>query len=127
MSVGVLMSVSIVAFQALGVGTVMPAVARDLGGLRPLRLGFSAFMLASVVGSVAAGQAADRTGPVRAYLGAVGSFAAGSVLAALAGSWAMLLAGRVLEGLGRRRARRGHVRVGEPRLPGRRCTGGCWR
>ena len=100
MSVGVLMSVSIVAFQALGVGTVMPAVARDLGGLAHYGWAFSAFMLASVVGSVAAGQDTDRAGPVRAYLGAVGSFAAGSVLAAVAGSWAMLLAGRVLEGLG---------------------------
>jgi MFS family permease len=100
MSIGVLMSVSIVAFQALGVGTVMPAVARDLGGLAHYGWAFSAFMLASVVGSVAAGQDTDRAGPVRAYLGAVGSFAAGSVLAAVAGSWAMLLAGRVLEGLG---------------------------
>ena len=57
-------------------------------------------MLASIVGSVAAGQDTDRAGPVRAYLAAVGSFAAGSVLAALAGSWGVLLAGRVLEGLG---------------------------
>ena len=100
MSIGVLMSVSIVAFQALGVGTVMPAVARDLGGLVHYGWAFSAFMLASVVGSVAAGQDTDRAGPVRAYLAAVGSFAAGSVLAALAGTWAMLLGGRVLEGLG---------------------------
>jgi len=33
MSIGVLMSITVVAFQSLGVGTVMPAVARDLGGL----------------------------------------------------------------------------------------------
>jgi hypothetical protein len=33
MSVGVLLSVTVVAFQALGVGTVMPAVARELDGL----------------------------------------------------------------------------------------------
>jgi MFS family permease len=100
MSIGVLMSVSIVAFQALGVGTVMPAVARDLGGLEHYGWAFSAFMLASIVGSVAAGQDTDRAGPVRAYLCAVGSFAVGSVLAAAAVGWEMLLAGRVLEGLG---------------------------
>lgn len=100
MSIGVLMSVSIVAFQALGVGTVMPAVARDLGGLAYYGWAFSAFMLASVVGSVAAGQDTDRVGPVRAYLGAVGAFAVGSLLAAIAGSWIVLLAGRVLEGFG---------------------------
>ena len=99
-SVGVLLSVSVVAFQALGVGTVMPAVARDLGGLEHYGWAFSAFMLASLVGSVAAGQDADRAGPVRAYLGSLAAFAAGSGLAALATTWPMLLAGRVLEGLG---------------------------
>ena len=57
-------------------------------------------MLASVIGSVAAGQDADRAGPVRAYLGAIASFSVGSVLAATAGSWTLLLAGRALEGLG---------------------------
>jgi MFS family permease len=100
MSVGVLMSVTVVAFQSLGVGTVMPAVARDLGGLEHYGWAFSAFMLASLVGAVAAGQDADRAGPVRAYLAAVGSFAGGSVLAAAADGWELLLAGRALEGLG---------------------------
>jgi MFS family permease len=100
MSVGVLMSVTVVAFQSLGVGTVMPAVARELGGLERYGWAFSAFMLASLVGSVAAGQDADRAGPVRAYLAAVIAFAVGSVLAAVASSWDLLLAGRALEGLG---------------------------
>ena len=100
MSVGVLMSVTVVAFQSLGVGTVMPAVARDLGGLERYGWAFSAFMLAGLVGSVAAGQEVDRAGPVRPYLAAVVSFAAGSVIAACASSWDLLLAGRALEGLG---------------------------
>jgi MFS family permease len=100
MSVGVLMSVTVVAFQSLGVGTVMPAVARDLGGLERYGWAFSAFMLASLIGSVWAGQDADRAGPVRAYLAAVVSFAVGSVLAAVADRWDVLLAGRALEGLG---------------------------
>jgi MFS family permease len=100
MSVGVLMSVTVVAFQALGVGTVMPAVARELGGLERYGWAFSAFMLASLVGSVAAGQDADRAGPVRAYVAAIASFSAGSLLAAVADSWSLLLAGRALEGLG---------------------------
>jgi MFS family permease len=100
MSVGVLLSVTVVAFQALGVGTVMPAVARELDGLERYGWAFSAFMLASVIGSVAAGQDADRAGPVRAYLAAIASFSAGSLLAAVAGSWTLLLVGRALEGLG---------------------------
>jgi MFS family permease len=100
MSVGVLMSVTVVAFQALGVGTVMPAVARELGGLERYGWAFSAFMLASLIGSVAAGQDADRAGPVRAYVAAVAAFAGGSAIAAVASSWDVLLAGRALEGLG---------------------------
>ena len=100
MSVGVLMSVTIVAFQSLGVGTAMPDVARDLGGLGSYGWAFSAFMLASVVGSVAAGRDADAHGPLRAYLAAILVFAGGSLLAALAWSWGALLAGRALEGLG---------------------------
>ena len=100
MSVGVLMSVTIVAFQSLGVGTAMPAVARELGGLGSYGWAFSAFMLASVLGSVGAGRDADAHGPLRAYLAAIAAFAAGSVLAAVAWSWGALLAGRALEGLG---------------------------
>lgn len=100
MSVGVLLSVTVVAFQSLGVGTVMPAVARELDGIERYGWAFSAFMLASVIGSVAAGQDVDRAGPVRAYLGAIASFGVGSLLAASAGSWTLLLAGRALEGLG---------------------------
>ena len=100
MSVGVLMSVTIVAFQSLGVSTVMPAVARDLGGLEHYGWAFSAFMLASLLGTVAAGQDTDRAGPVRAYLACVATFAAGCVVAAVAQRWDVLLAGRALEGLG---------------------------
>src|SRR4051812_49809738 len=77
LSVGVLMSVTIVAFQALGIGTAMPAIARDLGGLGLYGWSFSAFMLASIVGTVAAGPAADATGPARPYIPAGAIFAAG--------------------------------------------------
>jgi len=100
MSVGVLMCMTIVAFQALGVGTAMPTVARDLGGLELYGWAFSTLMLTSLLGTVAAGRDADKRGPVRAYLVAVALFVAGSLMCAAAVSWPMLLAGRALEGLG---------------------------
>src|SRR4051812_50135993 len=77
LSVGVLMSVTIVAFQALGIGTAMPAIARDLGGLGLYGWSFSAFMLASIVGTVAARRAADATGPARPDIPAGAVFPAG--------------------------------------------------
>ena len=72
LSVGVLMSVTIVAFQALGIGTAMPAIARDLGGLGLYGWSFSAFMLASIVGTVAAGRSRRRDGPRAALPGGGG-------------------------------------------------------
>ena len=50
MSVGVLMSVTVVAFQALGVGTVMPAVARELDGLERYGWAFSAGLYFTTTG-----------------------------------------------------------------------------
>jgi MFS family permease len=100
LSVGALMGITVVAFQALGIGTAMPAIARELGGLHLYGWSFSAFMLASIIGTVAAGRAADAGGPARPYLASVAVFATGSLVGALAGSWGVLLAGRAIQGLG---------------------------
>jgi MFS family permease len=93
------MMVIVVAFQAMGVSTALPAAARELHGLGGYGWAFSGFLLASLVGMVGAGQAADSRGAVRPFLGAVVVFAGGSVLAAVAGTWAQLVAGRALQGL----------------------------
>ena len=100
LTVGLLMMVTISAFQALGVGTVLPAAARELDGLDAYGWAFSATMLASVAGNVAAGQAADGRGPVRPFLAGSAVFTAGCVVAAAAGDWPVMLAGRALEGAG---------------------------
>jgi MFS family permease len=100
LTIGVVMMVTLIAFQAMGVGTALPAVARDLHGLDAYGWAFSSFLLASVVGMVAAGQLADTVGPVRPFTVAVMSFAGGSVLAALAGTWGVLIAARALQGIG---------------------------
>jgi MFS family permease len=100
LTIGVIMMVTIVAFQAMGVGTALPEVARELGGLRAYGWAFSAFLLASIVGMVGAGQLADAQGPVRPFTLAVLAFAGGSVIAAAASSWGMLIAGRAVQGIG---------------------------
>src|SRR5207249_10996409 len=63
LTTGLVLTITFVASEALAVVTVMPVVARDLGGLRLYGWVFSAFMLGSVVGIVAAGREADRRGP----------------------------------------------------------------
>src|SRR5258708_16259479 len=74
LTAGLVLTITFVASEALAVVTVMPLVARDLGGVRLYGWVFSGFMLGSVIGIVAAGREADRRGapgPLRARPGAV--------------------------------------------------------
>jgi MFS family permease len=100
LTVGLVLTVTFVASEALAVVTVMPVVARDLGGLRLYGWVFSGFMLGSVIGIVAAGREADRRGPAVPFVAGVALFGSGLALAGLAPSMGMLVAGRVLQGLG---------------------------
>lgn len=100
LTVGLLLTVGGVAFEALAVATVMPATAADLGGLRWYGWAFSAFLLTNLVGIVAAGGLADRRGPAGPFLVGVALFAGGLVVGGLAPSMPVLIAGRALQGFG---------------------------
>jgi MFS family permease len=100
LTAGLVLSITFVASEALAVVTVMPVVARDLGGLRLYGWVFSGFMLGSVVGIVAAGREADRRGPAVPFVAGVALFGAGLAVAGLAPSMGVLVAGRVLQGIG---------------------------
>jgi MFS family permease len=100
LSLGVILSVSMVAFESLGVATVLPGIARDLDGLGAYGWGLSALMLANIVGTVLAGRTADRGGPWRPAAAGMVVFAAGCAMAGAAGSWPLFLGGRFLQGLG---------------------------
>src|ERR1700691_5058397 len=79
--------------EALGGVTVVPVVARDLGGLRLYGWVFSGFMLGSIVGIVVAGREADRRGPAVPFVAGVVLFGAGLGVAGLAPSMDVLVAG----------------------------------
>jgi MFS family permease len=100
LTVGLILTITFVASEALAVVTVMPVVARDLGGLRLYGWVFSGFMLGSVIGIVAAGREADRRGPAVPFVAGVVLFGAGLALAGLAPSMGVLVTGRVLQGVG---------------------------
>jgi len=100
LTVGLVLTVTFMAAEALAVVTIMPQVARSLGGLHLYGWVFSAFLLGSMVGIVAAGREADRSGPARPYVAGVVLFSAGLVVAGLAPSMAVLVVGRILQGLG---------------------------
>jgi MFS family permease len=100
LTVGLVLTITFMAAEALAVVTIMPQVARDLGGIHLYGWAFSAFLLGSIVGIVAAGREADRSGPARPYAAGLVLFAGGLLVGGLAPSMAVLVGGRVLQGLG---------------------------
>lgn len=100
LTVGVLLMITLVAFEALATATVMPAAEDDLGGLRLYSWAFSGFLLASIPGITIAGRESDRVGPARPFALGLTLFATGLIIAGLAPAMWMLVAGRVVQGLG---------------------------
>lgn len=99
-SVGVVLGMSLVAFESLAVATVAPTFARSLGGMSLYGWIFSSFLLSALLGIIVAGRAVDRRGPWTAFAGGLGVFGLGLLLSGLAPSMPVLLAGRALQGLG---------------------------
>jgi len=100
LSVGLVLTITVVASESLAVITVMPVAARDLDGIGLYGWVFSAFMLTSVIGIVAAGREADRRGPAVPFGAGLVLFGTGLLMAGLATSMVMLIAGRAIQGLG---------------------------
>ncbi len=100
LTIGLVLTITFIASEALAVVTIMPVVARDLGGLKLYGWVFSAFMLGNVVGIVAAGRQADRFGPARPFVAGLVLFGAGLCIAGLAPTMLVLVAGRALQGIG---------------------------
>lgn len=98
--VGAVALITLLAFEALAVAAAMPAVAAALDGLPLYALAFGGPLAASVPGMVLAGRWSDRCGPLRATVWGLCLFGAGLLVAGLAPQMAVLVAGRVLQGLG---------------------------
>ncbi|WP_047521734.1 MFS transporter [Microbacterium sp. ZOR0019] len=88
------------AFESLAVTTVMPTVSADLGGERLYALAFAGPLATGVIGMVLAGNWADRRGPVAPLYTAIALFIVGLLIAGLAPSMEILVAGRFAQGLG---------------------------
>jgi MFS family permease len=100
LTIGLLLTIVAAAFEALAVATIMPATARDLGGLALYGWAFSAFMLTNLVGLTLAGAEADRQGPARPFLVGVALFGLGLVIAGLAPRMEIFILGRAVQGFG---------------------------
>ena len=99
-TIGMFALIAFVAFEALAVTTVMPTVADELDGVALYALSFAAPLASGVVGMVAAGTWSDRRGPVIPLLVSLVLFSLGLLVCGTAPSMEVLVAGRVLQGLG---------------------------
>lgn len=100
LTLGLVLTITLVAAEALAVATAMPIVARELGGQELYGLVFSAFLVGSLLGIVVSGRLIDRRGVVLPFVGGLVLFAIGLVIAGLATSMPMLIVGRLVQGIG---------------------------
>src|ERR1700738_2168258 len=98
-TLGIVSSILLTAFEAMAVSTVMPIAVADLHGLPYYSLGFSAYLTLSLLGMVLAGQRADARGPRLPFLCGMGLFGLGLIGSGTAASMAQFVLGRAVQGL----------------------------
>ncbi len=99
-SIGMCALVFLAAFESLAVTTVMPGISAALEGASLYALAFSGPLAVGIIGMVIAGQWSDRTGPRGPLLASLALFVIGLGIAGFATSMEVLVAGRLLHGLG---------------------------
>jgi MFS family permease len=100
LTIGLVMTVTLVAFEALAVATALPAAEDDLGDVYLYGWTFSAFLLMSLIGIAFAGDRSDWNGPALPYVAGLALFAVGLVVGGIAPSMPILVLGRAIQGLG---------------------------
>lgn len=99
-TVGAVALIFLAATQALAVTTVMPVVSADLDGDALYAVAFAGPLATGVIGMVAVGAWSDRSGPKAPLYAAIALFVLGVVIAGLATTMEVLVAGRLVQGLG---------------------------
>lgn len=99
-SIGLLILITLIAFEAMAVSAALPTAAREVNGLAAYGWAFTGFLVANVVAMVASGQISDARGPRPPLVAGLVAFVAGLVLAGTATTMTQLVAGRVVQGIG---------------------------
>lgn len=96
----IMLSLFLASMEATVVGTAMPTIVGQLGGLASYSWVFSAYLLASTTTVPIYGKLSDLYGRRPVYLFAMALFLFGSVLAGSANSMTQLILARAVQGLG---------------------------
>src|SRR5215468_5077466 len=98
--IGVALGIFMAALESTIVGTAMPTVVAQLGGIELYSWVAVAYILTSTIMTPIWGKLSDLTGRRPAFFGGMGLFLVGSALSGAAHSMAQLIAFRALQGLG---------------------------
>jgi EmrB/QacA subfamily drug resistance transporter len=98
---GACMGLFVLMLDSTVVNVALPVIARDLdASTAGLQWVMNAYLLVLAAFVVSAGRLGDILGRRRVFVIGMGAFAGGSVVAAISGAEVVLIAGRVLQGLG---------------------------
>jgi len=100
LSGGLVLTITLVAFEALAVSTVLPIVAKELGGKELYGWVFTAFFLGSLIGIAVVGGTVDRGALGRPFALGLGLFGLGLLIGGLAPTMEVLIVARFIQGLG---------------------------
>ncbi|MEN9646607.1 MAG: hypothetical protein RL238_3276 [Actinomycetota bacterium] len=100
LATGLVLGITLMAFEVTAVVTAMPTITDELGGDSLYGLAMAVYTLANMVALVAAGEVADRRGPTVVYVASIATFIAGLAVAAAAPTMVWVVVGRVLQGAG---------------------------
>ena len=99
-SIAIYTLVGLFAFDTLGVAAVLPSLTADLGQVELLPWVITIYLLVSGVSTVVSGSLIDALGVRAIFRGGVSVFLIGSLAGGLAGSMEVLIAARVVQGIG---------------------------
>ncbi len=100
LTIGLVLTITLVAAEALAVSTAMPIVARELGGLELYGAVFSAFFLGSLIGITIVGGLIDERGLLAPFALGLALFAIGLLICGFAPSMPTIVVGRFIQGVG---------------------------
>ena len=100
LAVGLVLAVTLVAFETTAVITALPTITDDLDGDSLYGATLAAYMLADLVALVAVAEVIDRRGPRLPFVICITSFVIGLLIAAAAPAMWVVVLGRVLQGAG---------------------------
>jgi len=100
LAVGLVLGVTLVAFETTAVITALPTITDELHGDSLYGVALASYTLADVVALVATGTLADRKGPALPFILSVTTFIVGLVVAGTAPTMAVVVLGRALQGAG---------------------------